>query len=130
VDPVLAALDELAEAADDITGIAALIREYVPRMRDGRAASLSYREILALAPGPLIGAVLTDAIQRFEAAGSRYRRAHGRALQGEGMTLQEIAGLWGLTRQRISELLQADDHPGRRRPTAPARLPAEPGSAG
>jgi hypothetical protein len=80
---------------------------------------MSYREILARAPRPLIGAVLTDAVQQFEAAGTRYRRAHGRALQQEGMTGQDIGELWGLTRQRISELLQAAD--GSPDPTAPAR---------
>ena len=120
-DPVLVALHDLAEAADRITAIAALIRQCVPRIRTGREVGTSYREILAAAPRPLIGAVLTDAVTRFEAAGTRYRQIHGRALQQEGMTLQEIAGMWGLTRQRISELLQtAGGQPDGRRPLPPA----------
>lgn len=122
VEPVLAALRDLADAADDITAIARLIREYAPRVEEGRARLLSYRDIIAAAPRPLIGAVLTDAIARFEAAGTRYRQAHGRVLQSEGMTLREIAALWGLTRQRVSELLQNADDTGRRRrrPPGPA----------
>lgn len=105
-DPVLAALLDLADAADRITAIAVLIRQHVEGIRAGRELGASYREILAAAPQPLVGSVLTDAVSGFEAAGTRYRQIHGRALQREGMTLQQIAGLWGLTRQRISELLQ------------------------
>ena len=126
-EPVLAALEDLADAADDITAIARLIREYAPQIEEGRAQRMSYRDIVAAAPRPLIGAVLTDAIARFEAAGTRYRQAHGRVLQSEGMTLQEIAALWGLTRQRVSELLQNADGGRRRRPPAPR---TDPGSTG
>ena len=130
VEPVLAALQDLADAADDITAIARLIREHAPRMEEDRARLLTYREIIAAAPRPLIGAVLTDAIARFEAAGTRYRQAHGRVLQSEGMTLQEIAALWGLTRQRVSELLQSADGRGRRRGRPPGPRPAAPGPVG
>jgi transposase len=40
------------------------------------------------------------------AYGNRVRRTEARALHGEGMTMDEIAKLFGVTRQRISALLR------------------------
>ena len=41
-------------------------------------------------------------------AGSRLRRAEARALHVEGMTMEQIADLFGVTRQRVSALLKRD----------------------
>jgi len=41
-------------------------------------------------------------------AGSRLRRAEAHALHAEGMTMEQIAELFGVTRQRVSALLRSD----------------------
>jgi len=60
---------------------------------------------------PLIAELLTETIARFEAAGTRFRQAEARALHQEGMTMEAIADLFGLTRQRISALLRPAPNP-------------------
>jgi hypothetical protein len=75
------------------------------RMRVSRDAGARWRDIVDAEERPLIAEMLTDTIQRFEASGTRFRREKARALHDEGMTMDRIAELFGLTRQRISALL-------------------------
>ncbi len=105
-DETLRALDDLVDAAEHMAQVTALIRDHAAHIRTGRLEGLSYREIVDGESRPLIVEVFTDAIARFEAAGTRFRQAEAAALRQEGMTLQEIGALFGLTRQRISTLLQ------------------------
>ena len=76
------------------------------RMRAARAGGAPWREVVDGEERPLIAEMLTDTISRFESAGTRFRRAKARALHEEGMTMDQIASLFGVTRQRISVLLQ------------------------
>lgn len=105
-DATLLALDDLLVATEQMAQVVGLIREHAGHIRAGRSRGLPYREIVDGEARPLIVEVLTDAIARFEAAGTRFRRAKAAALRTEGMTLQEIGEMFGLTRQRISSLLQ------------------------
>ncbi|MGY1634114.1 sigma factor-like helix-turn-helix DNA-binding protein [Geodermatophilus sp. SYSU D01186] len=127
-EPALRALADLVAVAEQMAEVTALIREHAAEIRACRAQGLPYREIVARERRPLIVEVLTDATARFEAAGTRFRQAKAAALRQEGLTLEEIGALFGLTRQRISRLLQEADgaDPGRRaesRDTGP--IPAE-----
>ena len=47
-----------------------------------------------------------DHIESRLAAGERFRSAQARSLHAEGMTMNVIAKLFGVTRQRISALLR------------------------
>ena len=105
-DATLDALDDLVTAAAQMAQVTTLIREHADVIRTCRAEKLPYREIVDLEGQPLSAAVFTDAIARFEAAGTRFRQAKAAALREEGLTLEEIGTLFGLTRQRISGLLQ------------------------
>lgn len=71
-----------------------------------RQAGASYREIVVGEPGQLLVAMLADAARRLDAAGGRVRRAEARALHDEGLTMDEIAVLFGVSRQRVSALLR------------------------
>lgn len=86
--------------------VCALIREQAAQIRASRLAGLSFREIVEQENRPLIVEVLTGATSGFEAAGTRFRQAKAAALRREGMTLEAIGALFGLTRQRISRLLR------------------------
>lgn len=85
--------------------VCALIRDHAAAIRASRLQGLSFREIVERENRPLIVEVLTEATSGFEAAGTRFRQAKAAALRREGMTLEAIGALFGLTRQRISRLL-------------------------
>lgn len=56
--------------------------------------------------------MLTATIQQFERAGTRFRQAKARALHDEGMTMEQIAELFGISRQRVSVLLHGRSRRG------------------
>lgn len=105
-DATLEALDDLVVAAAQMAQVTTLIREHADMIRTCRANGLPYRQVVELEGQPLIAAVFTEAIARFEAAGTRFRQAKAAALREEGLTFEEIGSLFGVTRQRISGLLQ------------------------
>lgn len=115
-EPLLVALDRLVDAADDIEKAVIILRERAVQMRSGWQHSGRWRDVVDSEERPRISEMLTDTIQKFEAAGTRFRQAKARALYDEGMTMEQIAELFGLTRQRISVLLNATARDVRRKP--------------
>jgi len=108
------ALDVLAEAlrrtADEMTVLAKradLLRQTID---DGAplAAAMASEE------RPLIISKLVEITDRLHATGGEVRRAEARQLQTEGHTHDQIAAVFGVTRQRASALLKAE--PAERRP--------------
>lgn len=57
---------------------------------------------------PLIVELLTQSTETLHTYGSRVRRAEARVLHSEGMPMERIARLFGVTRQRVSTLLRSD----------------------
>jgi len=107
-DPVLEALDGLVRALRaNQSRIEATIAR-AERIREQREAGLSYREIESGEQRPLIVELTRDNLAALVEAGSRLRRAEARALHAEGMTMEQIAELFGVTRQRVSALLRRD----------------------
>jgi hypothetical protein len=107
-DPVLAALDQLVLALRDNASRIQASLERAERMRDERLGGRSYRDIETSGDGPLILAMTRDNMSALAEAGSRLRRAEARALYDEGMTMEQVADLFGVTRQRVSALLRED----------------------
>jgi len=107
-DPVLEALDGLVRALrQNQSRIEATIAR-AERIREQREAGMSYREIESGEGRPLIVELTRDNLAALVEAGSRLRRAEARALHAEGMTMEQIAELFGVTRQRVSALLRRD----------------------
>lgn len=104
-DEVLAALDELCAALDENHAAAEAICARAEAIRAARSHGRSYSEIVAEAVPPLIPELLTEQFRRLATAGSQLRKAEARALHDEGMSMQRIAGHFGVTRQRVSALL-------------------------
>ena len=105
-DPVLEALDELVRALrGNHERIQATIAR-AERIREQREAGMSYREIESGETRPLIVELTRDNLAALVEAGSKLRRAEARALHAEGMTMEQIAELFGVTRQRVSALLR------------------------
>ena len=107
-DPVLEALDGLVRAlrrnAERIEATIARAAE----IREQRLAGRSYQEIESGEQRPLIVEMTRDNLAALVEAGSRLRRAEARALHAEGMTMEQIAELFGVTRQRVSALLRRE----------------------
>ena len=57
-------------------------------------------------PRPIIVEMITTNIETLQSLGLRLRQAEAQALHAEGLTMDEIGQLFGVTRQRISALLK------------------------
>jgi Helix-turn-helix domain len=105
-DAVLVALTALVDLLAANERRSADMRERVEEIRRLRAAGLGYGEIVAQEEPPLIVGLLTESAQALDAVGARVRRTEAAALYAEGLTMDEIARHFGVTRQRISALLR------------------------
>jgi hypothetical protein len=105
-DAVLAALDDLTVALRENIARNERALRRADEIRAKRAEGLAYREIVESAQRPLIVELIAANMAVLADAGSRLRRAEARALHDEGLTMERIATLFGVTRQRISELLR------------------------
>lgn len=99
LDAFLAVLRESTRQNERAAKAAQAIRRL---RRHGRP----YREILGRRERALILQDTQENLDRLLEARSRLRRVQAKALYEEGMTMEEIAGLFGVTRQRVSVLLR------------------------
>jgi transcriptional regulator with XRE-family HTH domain len=107
-DRVLDALAGLATALhENIDGHRRAIAR-AEEIRRARAQGLSYREIVTNEERPLIVELTRESLDRLLHHGARLRRVEARTLHSEGMTMEEIASLFGVTRQRVSALLREE----------------------
>lgn len=105
-DPVLEALAavEVAVAANSAANQA--IRRRAKQLRAARARGRSWAEIVEKEERPIIVELLRANQERLSLTGSAFRRAQAAALRREGLTLDEIARQFGVTRPRIVALLR------------------------
>lgn len=92
-------LDANAERAD-------LIRRRIAAIRKMRAEGRPYSEIVVAERRPLIVQLLTESATAIDRCGAAVRRTEARALHEEGLTMDRIAELFGVSRQRVSALLR------------------------
>jgi hypothetical protein len=100
------ALDDLDRALDQSLEMAQRMKDRIVVIRDARAAGQSLREIVPNEETPIIVQLVTESTNLLHSYGNRVRRTEARALHREGMTMDEIAKLFGVTRQRVSALLR------------------------
>jgi DNA-directed RNA polymerase specialized sigma subunit len=103
------ALRDLERALEANARRMAKIERRIAEIRRQRSAGRSYREIVEAAEGDLSVQLITEATQALDQFGARVRRAEALALYEEGMTMEEIAEKFGVTRQRVSALLRDAD---------------------
>ena len=105
-DRATAALSELyAALLSSITELTAA-RARVETVLAHRAAGKAWREIVSSEERPLVVESVTAVLERLSAVGSRFRRAQAHALHKEGLSMERVASLFGVTRQRVSALLR------------------------
>lgn len=100
------ALGDLDQALDTSVEMTRRMKERIAELRAAEAAGHSLRDIVPNEKAPLIVQLLTESTNLLNAYGNRVRRTEARALHAEGMTMDEIARLFGVTRQRVSTLLR------------------------
>lgn len=109
-DEVLDALDEVERVLDANRSRLDVAQERIGLLREQRQADMTYSAIVEGAEHPLLVELLTTNLLALQHAGYRLRSAEARALYAEGLTMNRIAELFGVSRQRVSALLR-DDHP-------------------
>ena len=106
-DAVLAAIENLLGVLDGICHTRDRIAERARHIGERRAMHEPYSVIVPEEERPLIveraRANLFDLV---EAAG-RLQRAEAKALHDEGLTMESIGALFGVTRQRVADFLRS-----------------------
>jgi hypothetical protein len=116
-DPATQALSDLVAAIDDCTAQLNDARARAEQLLDSRSAGESWLGIVTAETRPLVVESVSTVLGTLARAGSTFRREQAHALQREQVSINRIAALFGVTRQRISALLrereaaQADDEP-------------------
>ena len=105
-DEVLEALEELTQALRENSARNEHVLKRAEALRRRRSEGAPWSELVTEEERPLIVELLTQNMAVLTTAGARLRRLEAKALHDEGMTMERIAHLFGVTRQRISELLR------------------------
>lgn len=71
-----------------------------------QAPDLSYAHMMPLDKRLRLMEQISAAIRVLARDGSRFRRMEARALYAEGLTMAQLAAVFGVSRQRVSTLLQ------------------------
>jgi hypothetical protein len=105
-DDFFNALTALEGVLADNAERARLIKKRISRLRRLREQGKSFGELVEGEEGPLIVNLLTESSKELDTCGASVRRAEARALRAEGMTMEQIAKAFGVTRQRVGALLR------------------------
>ena len=105
-DPFLTALDRLEEVLHENSRRTEQMLERIEEIRRHRAQDRPYAEIVPVERRPLILQLLTESATALDSTGVVVRRMEAQALYDEGMTMDAIAKLFGVTRQRVGALLR------------------------
>lgn len=104
----LTALRDLSGVLHDNQDRLRRMQERIGELQRALEAGRSVRDVVPKEETPLLVQLLTESAESLHAYGSRVRRTEARALHREGLTMDQIARLFGVTRQRVSALLRED----------------------
>lgn len=118
----LAPLDDLAAALDDNARDQRLLARRIRDLRAGAARGKRWTDLLDAEPRPGALQLTSMILARWNEGSASLRRGLVRALRAEGATIAAIAEHFGVSHQRVSNLLRPV--PARTAPTAAADLPS------
>jgi len=105
-DLTVDALDDLRRCLEaSVTELTAAF-ERVAELQELRAAGNPWVDIVIAEERPLVVERITHVLDELGEAGGRFRRAEAVALQQEGVSLNRIGQLFGVSRQRASVLVR------------------------
>jgi hypothetical protein len=105
-DPASRALTELLGVLDTCIAELDLARDRARRLLDDRHAGRPWLEIVTAESRPLVVEQISTVMAALASAGGYWRREQAHALQSEEVSINRIAALFGVTRQRISAVLR------------------------
>jgi len=105
-DPVLEALESLGNTLEASAAEQQVLGDQVRELRAERLSGASWRQAVARQEGPGVLAQLGAVMARLTDAGAGLRRALAGALVAEGASTAEVAGWFGVSRQRVFRLLR------------------------
>ncbi|TQN41178.1 hypothetical protein FHU33_0538 [Blastococcus colisei] len=96
---------ELDQCVEELVQARVRAETLLRERRDGRP----WLELVTGEARPLVVERISTVLASLSAAGHVWRREQAAALQGEQVSINRIAALFGVTRQRISALLKEND---------------------
>jgi len=105
-DAFLRALDDLEGALDENAERSKAMKRRIAQIRRMRGKGGTWSSIVSAEAPPLIVQLVTESSRALDEHGGRVRRTEVLALHDEGMTMEQIAEKFGVTRQRVSSLLR------------------------
>jgi hypothetical protein len=108
-DPAGRALDDLISAIDRSVEELQRARTRALSLRDKRQSGRAWLDIVSGEERPLVVERVSTVLSTLARAGHAWRREQASALQSEQVSINRIATLFGVTRQRISALLREKD---------------------
>lgn len=103
---LVSTIDELDAALAENIERSIEVRRRLMTLRTEAERSGSVLAAIEAEPTPRTVELLTENVETLHSAGARLRAAQALALRAEGLTIEAIADLFGVTRQRISALLR------------------------
>ncbi len=100
------ALRRLDATLDENTARAARMKRRIAMLQQACETDQPLREFAINERTPLLVHLLTQSAEALDRVGSHVRRTEARMLHREGMTMEQIARLFGVSRQRVSVLLR------------------------
>ena len=105
-DPAGRALEDLVAAIDRSVEELQRARTRALSLRDQRRSGRAWLDIVSGEERPLVVERISTVLSTLARAGHTWRREQASALQAEQVSINRIAALFGVTRQRISALLK------------------------
>jgi hypothetical protein len=105
-DQVLSALESLAKVLEQNAEEERLLASRIRDMTSARLSGQDWLEVLSNEEQPGTVHLVSSMLARLSAASGHLRRSLVLALRAEGATIPVIAQLFGVTHQRVSNLLR------------------------
>ncbi len=106
-DKVLGALETSAEGLEETITLLKMALEVMVRIREQRLSGVTYSEMTDHANLPHLVEAFRTSLHLLELHGHRLRVEGVRTLHAEGLGIDRIAELFGVSRQRVSALLRS-----------------------
>jgi hypothetical protein len=100
-------LDGLITAMQRATQHAGAAIASAESMRHQLLSGVTARDIILNSEGPLLPEIVSSMLRELLDAGSRLRRQEAQALHAEGLAMEAIGQLFGVSRQRVSALIRS-----------------------
>jgi HEAT repeat protein len=105
-DPAVRALNELVTVLDTCLTELEGARSRAEKLLEERQSGRAWLDIVTAESRPLVVEQISSVMGALASAGGAWRREQAHALASEHVSINRIAAMFGVTRQRISALLR------------------------